>query len=59
VLASVESAARRTDAVAGDETDVGTFALMPFGGHLKEELRFGDYTIPTQVSVGWWYRTER
>jgi hypothetical protein len=43
----------------GDQTDDKTFALIPFGGHLKEERRFGDYTIPTQVSVGWWYGTER
>ena len=43
----------------GDQTDDKTFALIPFGGHTKEERRFGDYTIPTQVSVGWWYGTER
>jgi hypothetical protein len=43
----------------GDQTDDRTFALIPFGGHLKEERRFGDYTIPTQVSIGWWYGTER
>jgi hypothetical protein len=36
----------------GDQTDEKTFALIPFGGHLKEERRFDDYTIPTQVSVG-------
>ena len=35
------------------------FALIPFGGHLDQERRFGDYTIPTQVGVGWWYGTER
>jgi Family of unknown function (DUF6544) len=43
----------------GDQTDDKTFALIPFGGHLEEDRRFGDYTIPTQVSVGWWYGTER
>jgi hypothetical protein len=43
----------------GDQTDEKTFALIPFGGHPKEERRFGDYTIPTLVSVGWWYGTER
>jgi hypothetical protein len=43
----------------GDQTEDRTFALLPFGGHTKEERRFGDYTIPTQVSAGWWYGTER
>jgi hypothetical protein len=53
---------RRTDLQMqrwDDLTDDMTFALMPFGGHLKEKLRFGDYTIPTQVSIEWWYGTER
>ena len=35
----------------GDQTDDRTFALIPSGGHLKDERRFGDYTIPTQVSA--------
>jgi hypothetical protein len=43
----------------GDQTDAKTFGLVPFGGHTEEERRFGDYTIPTQVSAGWWYGTER
>jgi uncharacterized protein DUF6544 len=43
----------------GDQTDEKTFAPIPFGGHTKAERRFGDYTIPTEVSVGWWYGTER
>jgi hypothetical protein len=33
----------------GDQTDEKTFASIPFGGHLKEERRFGDDTIPTQA----------
>jgi hypothetical protein len=43
----------------GDQTDDKTFALIPFGGHTKEERSFGNYTIPTAVSAGWWYGTER
>lgn len=43
----------------GDQTEDGTFALIPFGGDLSEEVLFGDYTIPTQVRVGWWYGTEK
>lgn len=43
----------------GDQTEDKSFALIPFGGSLSEERRFGDYTIPTRVSVGWWYGTEK
>jgi hypothetical protein len=42
-----------------DQTDDKTFALIPFGGKTKEERRFGAYTIPTLVSVCWWYGTGR
>lgn len=43
----------------GDQTEDKSFALLPFGGNVCEERRFGDYTIPTRVSVGWWYGTEK
>jgi hypothetical protein len=35
------------------------FVLIPFGGDLDQERRFGDYTISTQVGNRWWYGTER
>jgi hypothetical protein len=43
----------------GDQTGDKGFALIPFGGDVGDERRFGDYTIPTTVRVGWWYGTER
>lgn len=43
----------------GDQTEDKSFTLIPFGGKLCEERRFGDFTIPSQASVGWWYGTEK
>jgi hypothetical protein len=43
----------------GDQTPDKAFALIPFGGEVGDERRFGDYTIPTVVRVGWWYGTEK
>jgi hypothetical protein len=43
----------------GNQTEDGRFALIPFGGDVQDEQRFGDYTIPTAVRVGWWYGTDR
>jgi hypothetical protein len=43
----------------GDQTEDRRFALIPFGGDVEDERRFGDYTIPTKVRVGWWYGTAK
>jgi hypothetical protein len=43
----------------GDQTENKAFALIPFGGDVGDERRFGDYTIPTAVRVGWWYGTDK
>ena len=32
---------------------------VPCGGDVLEERRFGEVTIPSRVSVGWWYGTPR
>ncbi len=37
----------------------GTFSHIPFGMVVDEERTFGDYTIPTVLRGGWWYRTDR
>jgi hypothetical protein len=39
--------------------DVGQdgFGYIPFGGDIHAEQRFGDVTIPSRVTVGWWFRT--
>lgn len=43
----------------GNATDEKAFALIPFGGDIEEERQFGNMTIPTKMTVGWWYGTER
>jgi len=35
------------------------FSYIPFGGDVLAEQRFGDYTVPSHISVGWWYGTPR
>ncbi len=32
---------------------------MDFGGVAEEERRFGGYTIPTRLRVGWYVGTDR
>lgn len=41
--------------------DVGRegFGYIPFGGDVHAERRFGGLTIPSRVTVGWWYATPR
>jgi hypothetical protein len=43
----------------GDQAEDRRYALIPFGGDVQDERRFGDYTIPTAVRVGWWYGTDK
>jgi hypothetical protein len=35
------------------------FGYIPFGGHVRAERRFGGLTVPSEVSVGWWFGTPR
>jgi hypothetical protein len=41
--------------------DVGQsqFGYIPFGGDIGAERRFGAVTIPSRLTVGWWYGTPR
>lgn len=43
----------------GDQTEDGAFGYAPFGGEMKAERSFGGYTIPSQISAGWWFDTDR
>lgn len=43
----------------GDQTEDKRFALIPFGGDVKEECQFGDYSIPGAMNGGWWYETDK
>lgn len=41
------------------EVTKGTFTYLPFGADVHEERRFGDLVIPSRVTAGWNYGTER
>lgn len=43
----------------GDRTDDGSFAYIPFGGEFPAERTFAGFTIPSEMSLGWWFGTER
>lgn len=36
-----------------------SFGYIPFGGVVRAERRFGDLTLPSSLSVGWWFATPR
>jgi hypothetical protein len=36
-----------------------TFQYIPFGGEVHAERRFGDFVVPSYLSVGWWFDTPR
>jgi hypothetical protein len=35
------------------------FGYIPFGADVRAERRFGDLTLPSNLSVGWWFGTQR
>lgn len=43
----------------GDRTDDGSFAYIPFGGEFQAESTFAGFTIPAEMSLGWWFGTDR
>jgi hypothetical protein len=43
----------------GEHTDDGSFTYIPFGGEFQKEETFAGFTIPSQMSLGWWFGTNR
>ena len=35
------------------------FGYIPFGGEIQAERRFGAFTLPSRVRIGWWFGTPR
>ncbi len=35
------------------------FGYIPFGGDIHAERRFGDLVLPSELTIGWWYGTDR
>lgn len=36
-----------------------SYGYIPFGGDIHAERTFGDLTLPSRVTVGWWFGTPR
>jgi hypothetical protein len=51
----LESAALRW----GNHTPDGSWAYIPMGGKCSAERTFGGFTIPSQMSAGWWFGSEQ
>jgi hypothetical protein len=43
----------------GEYTKGGSYTYIPFGGEIQQEQIFAGFTIPSQVSLGWWFGTDR
>lgn len=43
----------------GNQTEDGSYTYIPFGGEYQEERTFRGFTIPSQISAGWWFGTDR
>lgn len=42
-----------------DQAERGVFRYIPCGGTVQAEQTFGGFTIPSQMSAGYWFGTER
>jgi hypothetical protein len=49
----------RTTSIMRWSRDGKSHDYVPMGGDVLEDRRFGDVTIPSRISVGWWYGTPR
>lgn len=43
----------------GDKTEDGSWQYIPFGGEVKAEKTFAGYTVPSAISAGWWFGTDK
>lgn len=43
----------------GEHKEDGNYNYIPFGGEFQEEYTFSGFTIPSQISAGWWIGTDR
>ena len=43
----------------GNLSTDGTFGSLPFGAEVRADHTFGGYTVPSDLSVSWWYGTDR
>ena len=43
----------------GDKTEKGDWQYITFGGEVQAEKTFGGYTVPSKISAGWWFGTDK
>ncbi|AFY55519.1 hypothetical protein Riv7116_3040 [Rivularia sp. PCC 7116] len=43
----------------GDKTEDGSHTYITFGGEVLEEKTFAGFTIPSQITAGWWFGTDK
>ena len=54
-----DGAIRAVSALRWGNAGEKTFQYIPFGGEVHAERRFGDFVVPSYLSVGWWFDTPR
>jgi hypothetical protein len=54
-----DGAVRTASLMRWDNGQHGLHGYIPCGGDVLEHRRFGHVTIPSRISVGWWYGTPR
>ncbi|MEA5572459.1 DUF6920 family protein [Calothrix sp. UHCC 0171] len=42
----------------GNQTEDGQHTYIPFGGEILAEREFAGFTIPSQLSLGWWFGSD-
>jgi hypothetical protein len=52
-------AVRSVSVMRWGNVDQDDYGYIPFGGHVSADRRFGDFVLPSRVSVGWWFGTRR
>ena len=59
VAADGRGAVRSVGALRWGNVGQDAFGYIPFGGHVHAERTFGGLTVPSRLSVGWWFGTPR
>jgi len=54
-----DGAACAVSAVRWDRKDTPDYQYIPCSGDIHAARRFGDFTVPSRVTVSWWYGTQR
>jgi hypothetical protein len=59
VRIDAHGAIRSVSALRWGNAGETAFQYIPFGGEVHAERRFGDFVLPSRLSVGWWFETPR